>query len=397
MPSAFIRPLAWVGAAVAMSVVAFAAAQSPPVEIVGHVFKPAITAPPPTPAFKVPSGFRVSTFASGLDHPRILVTGTNGVVYATRRDPGDIVLLADRDGDGVAESRRIAVRRPMLHGLVVHGSRAYFVGVHDLFTADIGGDGMFSNTVRIVDDLPDAGQHADRTVIWGPDDMLYLSVGSTCNACDEPNPENAAILRLSPDGKSRQVFASGLRNTIGFAFHPDTHRLYGFDHGIDWLGDDDQGEEFNLIEQGKQYGWPYIYARSRQNPQDDPPGKISKDEWARLSTEPVLLYTAHAAPMQMVFYTGTQFPADYRGDGFAAMHGSWNRKSPSGYEVVRVHFENGRPTAIEPFLTGFLSADGHQTVGRPFGLTVAADGALLIGDDENGVIYRVAYGDGRSR
>lgn len=361
-----------------------------PVEIVGHVFKPPVL-PPQADALKVPPGFQVSVFASGLGHPRILVPGARGQVYVTRREPGDILLLTDRDGDGVADAQRVAVRRPMLHGLTIHEDKAYFVGVNDVFVADIAADGMFTNTTRIVDDLPEAGQHADRTIVWGPDGALYLSVGSTCNACAETSPENATMLRMMPDGTSRAVFASGLRNTIGFAFHPDTRALFGFDHGIDWLGDDEQGEELNLIEEGKQYGWPYIYGRSQQNPKDEPPGGITMEEWAQLSTEPLLLHTAHAAPMQWAFYTGTQFPEEYRTDAFVAMHGSWNRRSPSGYEVVRVRFAGGRPVRIEPFLSGFLAANRAGISGRPFGVMVDADGSLLVGDDENGVIYRVSY------
>ena len=124
--------------------------------------------------------------------------------------------------------------------------------------------------------------------------------------------ENATILQVKPDGSARKILASGLRNTIGFAFEPKTGALYGADHGIDWLGDDQQPEEINLIEQGKTYGWPYVYGDGDKNPQDEPPGGISLDEWASASTKPVLKYTAHAAPMQMAFYNGWQFPADYR-------------------------------------------------------------------------------------
>jgi glucose/arabinose dehydrogenase len=165
------------------------------------------------------------------------------------------------------------------------------------------------------------------------------------------------------------------------------------DHGIDWLGDDAQVEELNLIQAGKQYGWPYVYGADGFNPQDEPPGGISKDEWARLSAKPALGYVPHAAPMQMQFYTGSQFPPDYRGDAFIAMHGSWNRKPPSGYEVVRLRFKDGKPVAFEPFLSGFLSTGAKPEMsGRPFGMAIAKDGALLVGDDLNGAIYRVEYG-----
>ena len=165
------------------------------------------------------------------------------------------------------------------------------------------------------------------------------------------------------------------------------------DNGIDFLGDEAQPEELNHIERGKQYGWPYVYADGRINPQhNQPPGELSAEEWAKWSTPPALTYTAHAAPMQMLFYQGTQFPAEYRGDALVAMRGSWNRRPPSGYEVVRIRFENGKPSRIEPFLTGFLTSNSSpQMFGRPVGVAVARDGALLVSDDTNGVIYRVAY------
>jgi glucose/arabinose dehydrogenase len=165
------------------------------------------------------------------------------------------------------------------------------------------------------------------------------------------------------------------------------------DHGIDWLGDDEQKEELNLLVAGEQYGWPYIYADNRHNPQPEPPGELSMEEWAKMSRPPVLLHTAHAAPMQLAFYGGAQFPAEYRGDAFVAMRGSWNRKPPSGYEVVRIRFKWGKPVAFEPFATGFLvqTDGGWGFIGRPAGVAVAADGALLVSDDTNGVIYRIAY------
>jgi Raf kinase inhibitor-like YbhB/YbcL family protein len=241
----------------------------------------------------------------------------------------------------------------------------------------------------IIHDLPDAGQHNTRTVQFGPDGMMYISVGSTCNECNEPNQENATLLRASPDGKRRAVWASGLRDTIGWGWHPQTGELWGVDHGIDWLGDGLPPEELNKIERGKRYGWPFFWGNNQVNPHLDPPAGLSKAELQQRSVPMVLGYTAHSAPMQMSFYDGPQFPAEYRGDAFVSMHGSWNRKPASGYEVVRIHFQNGTPSSIEPFVSGFVSADGES--GRPCGNAVAADGALLFTDDRNGVLYRVAY------
>src|SRR6202000_78568 len=242
---------------------------------------------------------------------------------------------------------------------------------------------------------PDAGQHNTRTVQIGPDGMMYISVGSTCNECAEPNPENATILRASPDGKSRSIFASGLRDTVSWGWQPQTGELWGMDNGIDALGDNQQPEELNHIEKGKRYGWPYLFGDNQPNPHLDPPGGLQKSELARTNIAMVLGYTAHAAPMQMSFYNASQFPAEYQGDAFVSMRGSWNRKPPSGYEVVRIHFKNGEPVSIDPFVTGFVTSQGEY--GRLVGNAVANDGSLLFCDDRNGVIYRVSYVEGSDR
>ena len=365
------------------------------VAITGHVVKPERLAPTAADLqqLRVPQGFSVTVFAENIGKPRMLSVSNDGRIYVTRREPGDVLVVRDTNRDGRADDIRAAVRRPMLHGIALDGRRVYLVTVKDVLAADIAEDGTFSNVSPLVDDLPDSGQHPNRTLALGPDGHLYVSVGSTCNACTESSPESATLLRLSTDGTSRQIYASGLRNTIGFGWHPQSGDLFGMDHGIDWLGDDDQPEELNRIERGKQYGWPYVYAAGKINPQDEPPGDVTSDEWARLSVNPVLTYTAHAAPMQMVFYQGAQFPAAYRGDAFVAMHGSWNRKTPSGYEVVRIRFADGEPTKFEPFLTGFLTQRGGRPamIGRPVGLAITQDGALLVADDLNGRIYRVVH------
>jgi Raf kinase inhibitor-like YbhB/YbcL family protein len=270
-----------------------------------------------------------------------------------------------------------------VHGLAIHKGKLYLVTVKEVFVGAIRPDGQLEPLQMIIGDLPDAGQHPNRTIAFGPDDMLYISVGSTCNACNESNQENAALLRASPDGKSRTIFAKGLRNTIGFAWHPETGELWGMDHGIDFLGDDEQPEELNKIEAGKQYGWPHVYGDGGINPQTTPVGEMTKEQWKAISVPMNSGYTAHAAPMQMVFASGGA-------EAFVTMRGSWNRQQPSGYEIVRIRFENAQPKAIEPFVTGFLTDGGKSHIARPVGLAVTKDGSLLMADDANGVIYRIA-------
>ncbi|MCO5734202.1 YbhB/YbcL family Raf kinase inhibitor-like protein [Rhizobium sp. SSA_523] len=343
---------------------------------------------------KAPAGFKVDVFARDLVNPRMLAVSDRGTLYATRRSVGDVIMLKDEDKDGKAESVQTVASRPGMHGIAFDGNTVFLVTVNDVYKAEVKEDGTFGELTRIINDLPDSGQHPNRTLAIGPDDKLYISVGSTCNACDESNPENATMLRAEKDGSSRSIFASGLRNTIGFDWEPSTGALYGFDHGIDWLGDEEQVEEVNRIEQGKKYGWPYVYGMGEFNPQDNPPEGMTLDQWAKQSTEPQIGYTAHSAPMQMAFYDGQAFPEEYRGDAFVAMRGSWNRRPPSGYEVLRIKFENGEPVGAEHFLQGFLirQQDGsYGYLARLAGIAVGKDGALYVADDSNGVIYRVSH------
>lgn len=369
------------------------------VTITGHILEPK-QAKPSAALLKhlaVPEGFTIAIFADGIGHPRMIRAGKDGAIYVTDRDEGKVTLLKDGDGDGRAEIKKTVAEKKNMHGIAIDGDTAYLMPVNEIYTAPIKADGTFGDLTEIAGNFPDGGQHADRTLDIGPDGKLYVSVGSTCNACNETSRESATMMRMDKNGENRTIFASGLRNTIGFGFEPQTGELYGFDHGIDWLGDDEQPEEFNHIGQNKKYGWPYIYADGQFNPQDEPPEGLTMEDWARNSVEPVLMYTPHAAPMQMDFARDERFSGAFKGDAFAAMRGSWNRKPPSGYEIVRVDFENGQPKTIEPFISGFLMKGedgGWQQMGRLAGLAFGPDGAMYVSDDQNGVVYRIAYQHG---
>nr|WP_313977793.1 PQQ-dependent sugar dehydrogenase [Xanthocytophaga flavus] len=358
----------------------------------GHVFHPVQeqATDQNVAQLKVPANFTVSKFAENLGKPRMLAVGSGGQVYFTDRDAGTVTLLRDTDSDGKSDQSQVVASKPNMHGITIHNNQMYLVTVHEVFSAAINNDGTLGTLKMLISDLPDAGQHPNRTIAFGPDGKMYITVGSTCNACEEPNAENATILQANADGSNRKIFASGLRNTIGFGWHPQTQKMYGMDHGIDWLGDREQQEEVNLLEQGKFYGWPYIYGDGKFNPQP-PPEDSTYEQYLAKTTLPLLQYEAHSAPLAMVFYTGSQFPSEYQTDAFVAMRGSWNRRDPVGYKVVRLRFENGQPTRFEDFLTGFLINNNTSHFGRLAGLTVHTDGSLLVSDDTNGVIYRVSY------
>jgi glucose/arabinose dehydrogenase len=340
---------------------------------------------------QVPNGFAIDVLARGLGNPRMMVVGDDGTVYVSRPAANDVVALRVRDGRVDGEPRRVLSNLAKAHGLALADGRLYVAGVNKIVAADLGANGNLGEWRTLVDDLPEGGQHGRRTIGIGPDGMLYVSVGSSCNVCDETNPEHATLLRLPREGGQRTVFAHGLRNTIGFAWHPETRDLWGMDHGSDWRGDDQPPEELNKLVEGGDYGWPLCFGNRQPDPYFESKKIKDKAAHCRQTQAPALMYQAHSAPIALVFYTGGQFPADYRNDAFVAMHGSWNREPATGYKVIRIRFRNGQPVEAEDFLRGFLLENDRAHFGRPAGLALTKDGALLVSDDTNGIIYRVTY------
>ncbi len=342
---------------------------------------------------KMPAGFQINVFAKDLGNARNLVVAPDGTVYLTRREEGDILALRDTNKDGRADLKQtVASGHEYVNGITINQNRLYFATDQELYVANLGQNGTLTKPQQLINDLPDGGQHPNRTIAFGPDGMLYISVGSSCNACDESNKEHATMLRAQPDGSKRTIFAQGLRNTIPFGWHPQTKEFWGMDHGSDWRGNTIPPEELNQLRQGQHYGWPFCWGDRRPDVylSADPKG-ATKQEFCQKTQAPALTYTAHSAPLAMVFYTASQFPAQYRNDAFVTMRGSWNRNPPVGYKVVRVRYQNGKPVAFEDFITGFLNQKQRTQFGRPVGIAIAPDGSLLFTDDTNGVIYRVAY------
>jgi glucose/arabinose dehydrogenase len=342
----------------------------------------------------LPAGFSINVYRTGLAHARMLAThGPH--VYVTQPMQGNVVRLDDEDEDGVAEALAVvASDLPMVHGIAFHDDDVFLANVHSVFRGTVAADGTFGALTEIIADLPDGGQHPLRTLGIGPDELLYISVGSDCDACEETNPEHATLLRSTLAGQAaaaRTIFARGLRNTLGFGWHPVTDALWGMDQGSDWRGDDLPPEELNAIQADKDYGWPYCFGAKEPDPVIQDPPDQTKAEYCATTEAPVLLNQAHQSPIGMAFYTGGTFPARYQNGAFVAFRGSWNRKPATGYRVAFVPFADGEPQAIEDFVSGFLIQDGDATFGRPAGVTVAADGALLFTDDTNGIVYRVQY------
>lgn len=341
----------------------------------------------------VPAGFKVNVVATGLGKPRMMAINKNGSLYITRRDQGDVLMLTDTDGDGRFDDlKTVWANFKGVHGIAVRNQTIYLSSSKELKKAAINDDGMLKDTVTVFSDLPEGGQHDNRYLGFGPDELLYISVGSDCNDCSETNPEHATIVQVSADEKSRKIFARGLRNTIGFDWNPQTKEMWGCDNGTDWRGDSIPPEELNRIVAGGNYGWPQVYGKQQVDQTREDPLGTTKEAYAKTTVPAVLTFPAHSAPIDFKFLTkATPFPPDYKDDALVCWHGSWNRKKPEGYKVQRIKFENGKPTGAEDFFAGFLSKDGKTRFGRPAGLAISDKGMVYISDDESGVIYSVSY------
>ncbi|MDQ7948403.1 MAG: PQQ-dependent sugar dehydrogenase [Pedobacter sp.] len=341
---------------------------------------------------KVPAGFKVEAIASGLGKPRMMALTDKGGLYVTRRDVGDVILLQDKDGDGKMESLTTVWANFLgVHGIAIQDGYLYLANSTDLRRGKINNDGTLTDTMTLVKDLPEGAQHDNRVLNFGPDGMLYISVGSSCNDCGETNKEHATILRFSKDFSSRKIFARGLRNTIGFDWNPMTREMWGCDNGTDWRSDEFPPEELNRIIEDQDYGWPRVFAKQQVDQTREDPIGATKEAYAKTTVPSVMEFPAHSAPIDFRFLgSAKDLPKDYQDDALVCWHGSWNRSRPEGYKVQRIKFENGQPIGMEDFFSGFLSPDGKTRFGRPAGLAVSAKGTIYISDDESGVIYAVS-------
>ncbi|PSB32361.1 PQQ-dependent sugar dehydrogenase [Chlorogloea sp. CCALA 695] len=357
---------------------------------------------PQNPTLQVPQGFTVSVFAENLDRPRWLALTPSGEVLVTETRQNRIRLLSDTNGDGVADTNKTfatAQNGVNIPFGMTFAANSFFLGNTDAvlrFPYKQGQQQISGNGQKITD-LPGGGynQHWTRNVVADPSGKkLYVSIGSESNAEEEPLPR-ASVQVMNLDGSNRQTFASGLRNPIGLDFHPQTGELYVTVNERDALGDDLVPDYFTRLQQGQFYGWPYAYlAPNNLDPRQVVNGVSKRPNLARSTKTPDVLFQAHSAALGMQFYDRQTFPQKYRNGAFAAFRGSWNRDRATGYKVVFVPFNNGRPQGYyEDFLTGFLLDPSQPTTwGRPVGLLVLPDGSLLVTEEANGRIYRIQYG-----
>ncbi|WP_281557888.1 PQQ-dependent sugar dehydrogenase [Thalassomonas sp. RHCl1] len=336
----------------------------------------------------VPSGFKISFFAEDVGSARQMALSDSGVVYAGSMNAGKVYALKDTDNDGKADKRWLIAK-----GLKRPSGIAFKDG--DLYVADIERILRFGNIDANLEkpksevffsDLPDDRHHGWKFLRFAPNGDLIIPVGAPCNICEAPTDKHSRIFSLNMKTKALTEIASGVRNSVGFDFHPVSGELWFSENGGDMMGDDVPPDEINrLVKPGSHFGYPYFHAGTIADP------KFGKGKKPEDYVHPVLKLGAHVAPLGIHFYQGKQYPASYKHQLFVAEHGSWNRSKKSGYKVGVVTLEGSKVIKYEPFVTGFMK--NEQTFGRPAAITELDDGSLLISDDYADAIYRVTYGN----
>jgi len=347
----------------------------------------------------LPAGFRAEVFAANVDNAREMALGSQGIVFVGSRTVGKVHAVVDSNGDHKADRVvLIASGLDQPNGIAFRNGALYVATASRLLRFDDIEKQLDAPPppVTLRDDLPNpkAG-HTWKFIAFGPDDMLYMSIGAPCNVCTSP-PMVSAIVRMKPDGSGMEAFAEGVRNSVGFDWHPVTRELWFTDNGRDLLGDDVPNDELNVAPKpGLHFGFPYCHQGDVTDPEFGAQRACSATE------PPVLKLGAHVAAIGFTFYTGNMFPPSYRNAAIIAQHGSWNRSTPSGYRVMAAHTDGRKVTEYEPLVDGFLPGlrsgapggrgAGAAAIGRPADVLQMPDGSILISDDSGNRLIRVSY------
>ena len=357
--------------------------------------------PPPAPApLVVPSGFKVDVFAENVGNARSMVLGPQGTVFVGSQYSGKVYAVVDRNGDHKADQvLTIASDLRQPNGVAMRNGALYVATMSQILRFDDIEKHLDAPPapVTVKDNLPNPSQgHTWKYLAFGPDDMLYMSVGAPCNVCTSP-PLVSAIVRMKPDGSGLEAFAEGVRNSVGFDFHPVTKELWFTDNGRDMMGDDVPNDELNVAHKaGLHFGFPFCHQGDVADPQ------FGAERACSTAEAPVQKLGPHVAAIGMAFYTGSMFPARYKNAAIIALHGSWNRSTPSGYRVMTAFTDGRRVTGYEPLVDGFLPGIGSgapggrgatgAATGRPVDVLQLPDGSILISDDRANRLLRVSYG-----
>jgi len=339
-------------------------------------------------AIKLPPGFAINIYADVKD-ARSMALSPSGVLYVGNKDGDKVYAVKDTNGDFIADKKWV-----LDSGLNMPNGVAFKDG--DLYVAEVSRILKFTDIENkldnpgeptvVYDKFPTEAHHGWKYIAFGPDGKLYVPVGAPCNICESEDPIFAAIHRMNSDGTGLELFASGVRNTVGFTWHPETNDIWFTDNGRDRLGDDIPPCELNSASgPGLHFGYPYCHGGIVKDPEFG--DKRACDEFVK----PMQNLDAHVAPLGLKFYTGEMFPADYKNQIILAEHGSWNRSKKSGYKLSLVKLQDGKVTSYEPFASGWLDEAAQTVSGRPVDVLQMPDGSLLVSDDQAGKIYRITY------
>jgi glucose/arabinose dehydrogenase len=346
----------------------------------------------PLDKIKLPSGFKLEVWSSGHPGARTMVMGTKGTMFMGTRTLGRVYAIVEKDGKREPKVLLQGLTQP--NGLAFRDGSLYVFAINRVLRYDNIEDKLDNpgEPVELTEkyNLPDTIHHNWKYVAFGPDGKMYVQVGSNCNICEVNPGTHGQIRRYNADGSGQEIVARGIRNTVGFDWHPATKELWFTDNGRDWAGNDGPQDELNRIprnQEGANFGFPYCHADGIPDPDIKRPNPCAG------VIMPAALTGPHAAGLGIKFYTGSMFPRQYQNVAFIARHGSWNREKKFGYDVVMARVNGARAT-IAPFLTGLLDNTKNEFYGRPAYLFQMPDGALLVSDEQNGAVYRISYGNG---
>jgi glucose/arabinose dehydrogenase len=341
----------------------------------------------PLHTIKLPPGFMTTIYADNVKGARSMALGEKGTLFVGTRKAGNVYAIVDRDGDYKAD-KVITIARglTMPNGVAFRNGSLFVAEVNRILRYDTIEENLENPPVPVVvnDSFPKDRHHGWKFIRFGPDGMLYVPVGAPCNVCEKKDTRYASIIRMNADGTHMEVFASGVRNTVGFDWHPDTQELWFTDNGRDWMGDNIPPDELNhASKKNMHFGFPYCHGGDIPDPRFGK--KRTCDEFAG----PAMKLGPHVASLGMRFYTGKMFPPEYRKHIFIAEHGSWNRSTPIGYRITLVKLKNNKAIRYDVFAEGWLQKGSAW--GRPVDVLVMPDGSLLVSDDKADAIYRISY------
>ncbi len=342
------------------------------------------------PGLTLPPGFQMSVYAGGLNVPRFITIGPQGVLLVAERGANRVIALPA--GSSVKSAGKPIVIASNLNSptsLIMYNGFLYVGEGASIARMALGDDLKVGSVQRIITDLPEGGQHSTRTVLIGPDNHIYVSIGSSCNVCIESDPHRAAIWQYNIDGSNGHLYARGLRNAVGMDINPWTQQIWIDVNGRDLMGNNTPPETVYSLIQNADYGWPRCQSGDIIDPDFGQAGACNGVQ------QPLIKMQAHSAPLGMAFYPpdAKLFPHYYQSSLYIAFHGSWNRSTPTGYKVVRIPLNNGQIAGpAQDFITGWLKDNGSVS-GRPVGLAFANDGSLFVSDDQGGKIYHVWYAE----